>query len=418
MEFAIDLSTILGAAQNPFTFVIFVLSKVGWIFFIVFFIWGSIVFWLEYKRGQYDKKRQYVMLAIDIPKDNEQSPKAVEQIFAHLSGAQTTPKFEDKWIKGKLPESFSLEIISLGGYIQFLIQTPEMYRDMVEAAIYAQYPDAEIMEVEDYSSPFKGMKFPNDQYDLWGTELVLTNKEYFPIKTYPYYEHALSQEFKDPMASMMEILSKLDADEQLWFQFVITPASDVWKKSGAELVKKLIGAKYTPKRSITERITDAPVNIISQTAGLLLGGGGVQEKRPELPSLMQHLSPGERSSVEAIEIKMSKIGFNTRARFVYIAKKTAYKPDKRTDAIMGVFRLYTDLSNNGFAPHKKKKTKVFLFFKKYRLNYRKTRILRLFRMRARQYTPGYYGFILNTEELASIYHFPISTIKAPLVKRT
>jgi len=33
-------------------------------------------------------------------------------------------------------------------------------------------------------------------------------------------------------------------------------------------------------------------------------------------------------------------------------------------------------------------------------------------------TLGEYGSILNTEELASLWHFPILTVKAPLVKKT
>lgn len=422
MEF--DFTEILQAAQNPATFFVYIILKGGWVLFVIFFVYAIPIFWLEWRRSLFDSKREYIMLAIDIPRNNEQSPKAVEHLFEHLSGAQTTPKLEDKWMEGKLPESFSLEIISLGGYIQFLIRTPIQFRDLVEAAMYAQYPDAEIMEVDDYTEPFKGMKFPHDDYNVWGTELKLANKEFYPIRTYIQFEHPLSQELKDPMATLMEILSKLEPDEQIWLQFVVTPASDKWKNEGQNLVKKLIGSKVTQKQTLVGALGDAPMKILGGVGDIIAGGAAKEQTKPDLPSLMQHISPGTRGTVEAIERKMSKIGFYTRVRFIYITKKEAFNPDKRVDAVMGAFRQFADLDNNRFAHHVKKRTKVYLFFKKYRLNYRRTRILRLYRMRSRHYTPGYknymgyYGYVLNTEELASLYHFPVSTVKAPLIKKT
>ena len=45
-------------------------------------------------------------------------------------------------------------------------------------------------------------------------------------------------------------------------------------------------------------------------------------------------------------------------------------------------------------------------------------MLRLYRSRAFLLEPGYYGKILNTEELATVYHFPVMTVKTPFVKRT
>jgi hypothetical protein len=363
------------------------------------------------------------MLAIDIPKNNEQSPKALEQFFDHLYGIQTTPKWEDKWLKGRLQESFSLEIISLGGYIQFLIQTPAQYRDLVEAAIYAQYPDAEIIEVEDYVQRFKDLKFPNDEYNLWGAELRLTKKEFYPIKTYVEFEHSLSQELKDPMAALLEILSKLGPDEQAWLQIVITPAPDSWRKEGEILAKKLIGAEVKEKKGLIDYLWELPIKLITRLGdivnGILLG----QQEQPapqkeQPPSLMQYLSPGEKATVEAIERKISKTGFYSRIRFIYLAKQQAFNPAPRVDGVMGAMNQFSALNLNGFAPHKKKKTKVYGPFKQMRLNWRRNNILRLYRLRARNYRPGYYGYILNTEELATLYHFPILTVKAPLVKKT
>lgn len=418
MEIYIDLTEIMNAANNPVTFIWWMFIHGGWIFLIFAFIYGALIFWLEYRRGLYDQKRKFVILAVDIPKNNEQSPKAVEQIFDHLFGAQTSPKLEDKWIAGKLPESFSLEIISIGGYIQFLIQSPEVYRDLVEAAIYAQYPDAEIFEVGDYTEKFKGMKFPNEEYNLWGTELVLSSSYVYPIKTYVNFEHGLSQELKDPLASLMENFSKLGPNEQLWLQYVVTPADNDWKGECVDEAKKLIGAKVKVKKSMLDKAIDAPFKILSGATDII-STGTVAEKKEEkkdAPSQMQYLSPGEKFSVEEVEKKAGHNGFWVKARLIYLAKKSAFDPGRRVDAIMGSLSQFN--GSNSFKNHKKKKTKVYGLFKKWRLDYRRTNILRQYRMRARQYEPGYYGYILNSEELATIFHFPIYLVKAPLMKKT
>src|SRR3989344_4214570 len=101
---------------------------------------------------KYSKKLKWHLLAIDIPKANEQSPKAVEHIFAHLAGGLSSFTKKELYWEGKFLPTFSLEIVSIEGYVQFFIRTQSKYRDLVEAAVYAQYPEAEITEVEDYTT--------------------------------------------------------------------------------------------------------------------------------------------------------------------------------------------------------------------------------------------------------------------------
>src|SRR3990167_1299226 len=149
MEIIIDLSAI--PTHDPIAFVWWFSKTIGWIYPVFLFVYGLILGWQIYIRNQYKKGRHYILLAIDIPKGNEQTPKAVENMFSHLAGAHQPLKFHHKWWKGEVPESFAFEIVSLGGYIQFLIHTADWYRDLVEAIVYAQYPDAEIAEVEDYT---------------------------------------------------------------------------------------------------------------------------------------------------------------------------------------------------------------------------------------------------------------------------
>jgi len=75
---------------------------------------------------------KYVVLAIDIPQINTQTPKAVEQIFSNLSGAFFKPDLLGKFKDGYRQKYFSFEIVSIEGYIQFLIRTPSRYNDLVK----------------------------------------------------------------------------------------------------------------------------------------------------------------------------------------------------------------------------------------------------------------------------------------------
>lgn len=407
------------AAQNPVAVVWWFLAHGGWVFLLPWAFWIGLVMWLEWRRGIYDSKRQYIVLAVDIPRTNEQTPRAIEQLFAHFSGMHNDPQKEDKWIAGEMEESIGLEIVSFGGYIQFLLHLNSRFRDLVEAAIYAQYPEAEIAEVEDYAMRFKGIKFPNDRFDVWGAEMRMTNKQYYPIKTYREFEDAVSGEFKDPMASLLEIFSKMTPDEQVWYQIVITPADNDWGEPGQELVQKLIGAKVSHKKKLWESAIDAPLNFINSATGMLTGAGATSAQDKNAPiSQMLHLPPGKRAVVEAVERKISKIGFHTRIRVVYIARKHAFNKGARSGALIGAIKQFNTLDMNGFKPNKKKATKVYGLFKKPRLNIRKNKVLRWYRLRARQYTPGYYGPILNIEELAGLWHFPLMTVKVPTLQRT
>ena len=57
----------------------------------------------------------------------------------------------DKYRKGKVRDWFSLEMVSIEGQIRFFIRTSAIYKNVIEAQLYAQYPDVEIYEVPDYS---------------------------------------------------------------------------------------------------------------------------------------------------------------------------------------------------------------------------------------------------------------------------
>ncbi len=414
LQIAIDLSGITQTSfSNPFAAMFFLFVQGGWLIAVVVILWG---FWqarLVYIQNKYEAKMKHIFLAIDVPKLNEVSPKAAEQIFAHLSGIQKRGNLIERYIHGYTQPGISLELVSIGGYIQFIIRTPVQFRDMVEAAVYAQYPDAEISEIEDYVPVIKP-EFPNE-YDLWGSEIAFTNKNVYPIRTFPFFEHTLTQKFIDPMASILEIMSRLRAGEQIWLQWIIEPAGDEWRHQGERTIKKLIGAKVKEGGGLLQMPGKIGTGVYETLTASLLTPSESSQNNRELPSLMQHLPPNERAVVEGVGMKIAKIGYVTKCRLVYFANREVFDKS-RVPAVVGSLKQFNTLDLNGFRVDKKTKTAVDYFFVKSRIKSRKRRIYYGFRYRSLR--RGQRKLILNIEELASVYHFPVVEVKAPLVKKT
>jgi len=412
MNFVIDFSGL--PMNNPIAFAWWFFKTIGWMFPVFLFVYGLLIAWQNYIRNRYRNARKYILLAVDIPKDNEQSPRAVENIFAHLAGAHQPLNWYTNWWGGEIPDSFSFEIISIGGYIQFIIHTVESYRDLVEAIIYAQYPDAEITEIEDYTKRWD-LKFPNDKYDIWGTEVKLAKNYVYPVITYKEFEDSLSQELKDPMASLLESLTRIGPGEEIWLQFVVTPADNDWGDRAKSVINKIIGAKSSGKKTIMDRIFELPFVIIDAVMTAPSAGG--DKKKDEQPNKILYLTAGQKDDVAAIEHKISKIGFHVRVRWIYLGEKSVFKKLKGSKGVYGSFKQFNDLGLNSFKPDSKFMTGGIIFFKEPRLKKRKNKIFLRYKDRGHSLSPGEYGFILNTEELASLWHFPVLTVKAPLVKK-
>lgn len=413
MEFVIDFSAI--PTDNPVDFMWWFAITIGWIYPVFLFIYGLILGWLSSVRNQYRKHRNYILLAVDIPKNNEQGPKAVENIFSHLAGAHQDPTFYPKWWNGEIPDSFSLEIVSIGGYIQFIIHCVDKYRDLIESIIYAQYPDAEITEIEDYTKRWN-LKFPNKDYELHAVELKLKRDYIYPIITHTNFEDSVSGELKDPMASLLEGLSRIGPGEEMWVQIIITPADNDWGDKAEHTIKKLIGAKVEHKKNVLDRFFD----IFSYVLEAINPAPATEShgSKDEPPTMVMHMTQGEKEVVEAIEHKTGKLGFHTKVRLMYIAEKEVFKKAKLLAGVYGSFKQFNSIGLNAFKPDKKNYTGGILWFKDRRLNARRRKLLYRYKARGHWLEPGYYGYILNTEELATIWHFPMMGVKTPLVKHT
>lgn len=406
---------------NPFEVTWWLFTHGGWIILLIAIGYGIWWLYLDYIQGRFVMNTKYVLLSVDVPKENEQTPKAVEHIFSHLHGIHKSPNFLEKYRDGYVQPTVTVELVSIGGYIQFLMRVPEVQRDLAEAAIYAQYPNAEISEVEDYVNQYAA-KFPNDEYDMWGAEMVLTAPDYMPIKTYPMWEHSLTQTFLDPMASTLEMMGRLQAGEQMWFQLILRPNADNgWREKGIQAINKLAGIKSKKSNSgVVSTIVDAPGQLAlgtweTITRTLFEPGENSRKKDDNAPpSLMQHLTPNVKAVIEAIGMKISKLGFDVKFRVLYFGTVDVFSKS-RVSAITGAMKQFNTLDLNGFKPDKKMKTSRDFFFVKRRVAALKRKLLWGYKYRSNW--RGRRVFVLNTEELASVWHFPVLTVKAPQVKK-
>ncbi|EKD46215.1 MAG: hypothetical protein ACD_68C00094G0001, partial [uncultured bacterium] len=295
------------------------------------------------------------------------------------------------------------------------------YRDMAEAQVYSQYPQAQITEIPDYTTDAPD-KWPDEEYEMFGADYVLTKEDAYPIRTYlDFLSSAKDVVFNDPLASLTEGLSKLKEGEQVWIQLIIRPAGEDWHEEGVKLAKKLIGAKVEMKKNLMDKSVENllinPLHAVQKGLETSLGSQSEEIKKNEEPiSLMQFLSPGEKNVVEALEKNIGRQGFKVSFRFIYLAKKDLFSPPKGVRVVNGAVKQFSTLDLNGFKMYNKTRTKIDYIFVKTRENRRKRKIMRRYKQRNMDKKPR--QFILSTAELATVFHFPFTSVKAPMVERT
>ena len=384
---------------------------------MLFFI--ALEAWYSYKKEEYLLSIKWVLLEIKPPPDVQKSPKIAENIFAGLHAAYISPvTWKERFFNGKVQPWFSFEIVGNGGELGFYIRTPEGLRSLVDAQIFAQYPDAEIRITDDYVDTLPEY-LPNDDYDLWGTELIFTKPDAYPIKTYPFFEEDKGKdEFvrTDPLAPLAETMSSLEPGEHIWVQLLIRGTSDAWAKEAKTEVDKLIGKE--PK--IESDILSKTVDFIDK---LLPGGApAVEEKKKEEPSLMK-LTGGQRLVLEQVENKISQLGFKSGYRFIYIARKDCFH-GVHISAVTGFFKQFYLNNLNSFKPNKNTWTLDKGWF--YRLfpldkgfGYKKNEFNKKWNIfqnyKKRSFVDKY--IILSVEELATLFHLPGIGVKAPAFPR-
>ena len=311
-----------------------------------------------------------VLLMMEIPKDNDKKELAAEQLFASLHGIlRDSNELKNS---GGVQEHLSFEIASSGNQIRFFVWTPKVLQSFVEGQIYSQYPSVQIYRMkEDYVD--RRANYPVS----YSAEIVLTENEALPIKTFESFE-------VDPLAGITGTLAKLNPNggEELWIQILTRPVADDWHKKTDSWVKAVKAGKTWDFFHIDWQWLAEVIAALWRPPE----GGTAQPVTVEL-------SDRDKTRVSKAEEKATKLGFAVKIRLVYVGQDEM-NAKLNMQALVGTFKQYNSTNLNGFKM-------LGGTFEKSALDAYKER----------QFTDE--GFILNISELASVYHLPHTNVETP-----
>jgi hypothetical protein len=354
--------------------------------------------WVLYVRARNLAAVEHILLEVRIPQELKKAPNAMELFLNALFQTGGEGTFIDRYWKGGTRPWFSLEMVSMEGQVRFFIWTRKSWKKIIESQIYAQYPGIEVYEVPDYASK---VRFDPDRIGMWGCHFELTKADPYPIMT--YVDYGMTKEIKefeadkiDPITPVIEFLGSIGQGEQIWIQIIVRANKKEkhkagtwfqktdWREEGKEIIKEL-QKKSKPKEE---------------------GGKG------------EPLTKSDQEVIEAISKSFGKIAFDTGIRAIYVADKDKFN-GTNIAGLTGSVRQYNSQTLNGFKPAK---TTSFDYpwqdWRGSRLSKKKKEILKAYQKRGFFHPPfKSKHFVLTTEELATIFHFPGAMTQTPTFAR-
>jgi hypothetical protein len=394
---------------SAFDFVLFLLPIV----IPVLLIYFGFEFFVHYKRTKHLNNLDWVLLEINPPAEVKKSPAAMELFLLALHQTGGEGNWYAKYIKGSFRSWFSLELVSIEGNVKYFIRTEKKHVRSIESSLYAQYPGIEVSESENNYTD--GFYADDEKFGMFAAELGLTKDDPYPIKTYVDYnlDNEQEDEFKiDPMAPILEFLSTVKPRNNVWFQILVR----AHKKEDLDFSKTF--PRFSKKIDNWEEKGKEEIKKIKEQGFLDIEEGEGDEKKIKKTKVD---TQGQKELISALERSLSKYAFDVGIRLVTIAPKEDF--DKGNIGMLGVWKQYSSLNLNGFKP--KMVTDFDFWYQdmfKTKIKKMKKNILEAYKTRNYFWKDDYKGnprkyFILNTEELATIYHFLGKTTEAPTISK-
>ncbi|HSE61513.1 MAG TPA: type IV secretion system DNA-binding domain-containing protein [Candidatus Saccharimonadales bacterium] len=340
------------------------------------YIWLPIALVLGYlavrnnRRAKVVQELEHVLLILEIPRTNDKQELAAEQMFASLHGILRSKR--ELAMQGGLQEHISFEFAAIEKRIRFYVWVPSYLQNFVEGQIYAQYPTVQIFKADnDYAAR------DISHAVTYTAELGLMDNEVLPIKTFQSFE-------VDPLAAITATLAKLEEPgEEMWIQVLARPISDEWHRKSSKYTARVKSGAFGMASS-----NASPGYYIMQALSALA-------KPPEEAGKSPEISERDKGRISEVEKKSVKLGYQVKVRITYLghSEQTA---KLRMQAIVGTFKQFNSTNLNGFVM----KNPSFS-------------VDGVAQYRARFFIDR--GYILNIEELASVFHLPHTNVETPSI---
>ncbi len=354
------------------------------VIFVVLIISLAVVLWLIRKklrsRHDFGMDAHMVTLLITIPKEQQLKDKTgdatIEQIRGHIATCETFlstiggRKAEHgltAWFFGRT-DHLSFEIASYMGLIYFYISTPRKFRTAIEQQLQAQFPSVNIDEVDDYN-------FFNPKDVVIGAYMRYTKSYSYPFKTFQQTE-------SDPLNGILNPLTKLSEGTGVAIQYIVRSAHPNWR---------LLVQKHGKEISEGKK-SGGVLSLVSDLFHALTAKSDDTQKTP------YSATPLEQELVKKMDEKQSRAGLDCNTRIMVSAPTdaTAQLILKNVINSYSQYNLYQ--FGNSFQsevprkPHKLIKQCIYRSFDEKR------------------------NMLVNTEELASLWHLPLPFTEVPNIK--
>ncbi len=338
--------------------------------------YASVTRRLRLSRGL-NKAKDYIMLEILVPKEintqqNENPPELKELISVMEQFLTSLSAFYVPGIAGTFGRQpvFSLEIVARHNEIRFFIGTHKEFESAIEKQLLGYYPEAQVQRSQSY-------RITEPNYAMVGGQLKLLRRFIFPIQTYLDVE-------ADPLQAITTSLSKMGPDSRALVQILLQPADNSWRSATEHAINqvqqgKLVAANQGPW----------------WVKALQGAGKAVSEsqKKDDAAGTNRFLNPSQQEQQKLFQAKGSKLGFKTQINIMAVAPQKQEAQFELAN-ILSAFAQYNTAQSNGFKAKRIKKLKDFMIHAMLRV-------------------PQGKAMILNTSEIASIFHPPNYSIDTP-----
>lgn len=321
---------------------------IGMFAFLVFFGLFIGILWYVLLRirnsDREEKSLESVLLEVTVPRGNEVKVDAMEQLISSLHSI----KKSGFMMRFKSQPTISFEIVGRTEDIRFYVWVPKDYRDLLEKQIHGAYSDAHIIEVPEYEI------FTEDGHVAYKA-LQLRKEDFYPLRTYKELP-------TDPLAAITSAIGKMGKGEAAALQILVAPADNGWQSAGRAFISGTKKQESDPSQ--------AKFSVAAKT-------------------------------LEAVENKISKPGFEVSVRIVVVSPSEA-TASVHLGNIASAFAQYSS-DTNSLSTRKIRNKGAFVEDFIYR------------------YMPVFHFFgnrpsILNSEEIATIFHFPNKLVTTPHIK--